>query len=223
MTAAVLSSFGFEVSEDSTSLRVEGVAIDPEVPLLIEADASAAAVALAAGCLSGVRVDVPAPLRASAQGDWRIVEHLRAFGCEVDESKEGLVAVGSPINSADLDLSGEPDLAPVLAVVAAAAALRGAGPSALHGLGTLDGKESARGRVLSSGLQAAGFQCEWSGSSLKIYGQPSSSVPVSVDAQEDHRMAFAFSLLGIIRPNLWLDKGSCIDKSWPGFWSSMAE
>jgi 5-enolpyruvylshikimate-3-phosphate synthase len=34
-------------------------------------------------------------------------------------------------------------------------------------------------------------------------------------------MAFAFALLGVIHPKLWVAKGSCISKSWPGFWSSM--
>lgn len=221
MTAAVLALFGFDVVSRPSSLRVEGAAVDPVASMVIEVDASAAAVALAAGCLSGVRVEVPAPTHGSLQGDWRIVDYLRAFGCVIEESGSTLVAAGPPLNAVDLDLGGEPDLAPVLAVVAAAAALGGAGSSVLSGLGTLDGKESARGQVLSSGLRAAGFQCEWSGVKLKISGEPATFKPVSLDPESDHRMAFAFALLGVIRENVWVSKGSCILKSWPNFWSSM--
>lgn len=221
MTIAVLGSFGFEVVGSSSVLRVEGVAVDAAETMHVEVDASAAAVALAAGCLSGVRVEVPAPAPGSLQGDWRIVQHLRAFGCVIEDSGKSLVAAGPPLNAVDMDLSGEPDLAPVLAVVAAAAALRGAGQSALRGLGTLDGKESPRGKVLAAGLQAAGFKCEWSGLELKIYGKPAQSDHVSLDALMDHRMAFAFALLGIVCPTVWVSQGSCIAKSWPNFWTSM--
>lgn len=221
MTVAVLSEFGVEVIGSPSSMRVQGVAVDPPEPMLIEVDASAAAVALAAGCLSGVRVEVPAPAPGSLQGDWRIVEHLRAFGCVIEDSGASLTAGGAPLNAVDLDLSGEPDLAPVLAVVSAAAAQRGAGQSTLRGLDTLDGKESARGQVLSAGLRAAGFKCEWTGRELEIDGKPAFSHQISLDASMDHRMAFAFALLGIICPTVSVAKGSCIMKSWPNFWSSM--
>jgi len=221
MTKCLLGSFGFQVASSDASVHVLGSAVDPEGPLLVEVDASAAAVALAAGCLAEVRVEVPAPQAGSSQGDWRIVQHLRSFGCLVEEEAGRLIAAGPPVCVADLDLSGEPDLAPVLAVVAAAAASRGAGASRLRGLRTLDGKESARGRVLCEGLRAVGFDCEWSGESLEIDGEPDFSKRIELSAHEDHRMAFAFALLGVIHPKLWVAKGSCISKSWPGFWSSM--
>ena len=221
MTKDVLAIFGYEVSESETALRVHGDAVDPSEAMLVEVDASAAAVALAAGCLAGVRVEVPRPSLNSSQGDWRIVDHLRDFGCVIDQMDSHLVSGGPPLNGVDIDLAGEPDLAPVLAIVAAAAALRGAGSSILRGLETLDRKESARGRVLSSGLQAAGFQCEWSGTSLKICGSSALSKQISLDASGDHRMAFAFALLGLICPNIWVREGGCIEKSWPDFWSAM--
>ena len=221
MTKDLLGEFGFQVSSSDALIHVLGSAVDPEEPLLVEVDASAAAVALAAGCLAEVRVEVPSPQSGSSQGDWRILKHLHSFGCLVEEETGRLIAAGPPTCAADLDLSGEPDLAPVLAAVAAAAASRGAGVSRLRGLRTLDGKESARGRVLCDGFRAAGFDCEWSGEVLEIDGKPDFSKRIELNAHEDHRMAFAFALLGVIHPKLWVAKGSCISKSWPGFWSSM--
>ena len=223
MTLATLEGFGVEISWSGSTCVVSGPAAETSVRLSVEVDASAAAVALAAGCLANVQVEVPAPHTHSLQGDWRIVEHLRAFGCQVELSRGRLIACGPPSSSANLDLSAEPDLAPVLAVVAAAASMSGSGPSLLSGLGTLDAKESPRGRVLASGLIEAGFECVWSGDSLEISGQPSASGPVVLDSYDDHRMAFAFALLGVILPNVWVSKGDCIAKSWPGFWSSMGE
>ena len=223
MTLEVLEAFGVNVSWSGMSCVVGPSSTAPSEPLLVEVDASAAAVALAAGCLANVQVEVPAPGVDSLQGDWRIVEHLRAFGCRVELRRGRLISCGPPLNSANLDLSAEPDLAPVLAVVAAAASMVGSGPSLLSGLGTLDGKESPRGRVLASGLSEAGFACVWSGDSLQISGQPSSLAPLLLDSFDDHRMAFAFALLGVILPNVSVSKGACIAKSWPGFWSSMGQ
>ena len=222
LTRSVLSSFGAAMEGTDGLYRVSGASRDPESELCIEVDASAAAVALAAGCLSGVRVEVPAPAKGSTQGDWRIVEHLRSFGCQVEELEGRLVAAGGPTRGACVDLAGEPDLAPVLTAVAAGAARFGAGESTLSGLHTLDGKESRRGQVLESGLRSAGFSCDWADPELRVGGEFASPGEVTLDSCGDHRMAFAFALLGVLLPEVSVGDGDCIAKSWPNFWSAMS-
>jgi 3-phosphoshikimate 1-carboxyvinyltransferase len=37
----------------------------------------------------------------------------------------------------------------------------------------------------------------------------------------DHRMAFAFALLGLTRPDVRVKDAHCVNKSWPGFWSEL--
>lgn len=222
LTRAVLALFGAEVQEEAEVYRVSAADMDPAEVLVAEVDASAAAVALAAGCLGGVRLEVPGPALGTAQGDWRIVEHLRAFGCEIESSGGKLICAGGPVRGAELDLSGEPDLAPVLAAVAAGAAYVGGGESVLSGLQTLDGKESRRGEVLERGLRAAGFSCVWKDPLLRVGGEGVGSGEVVLEAEGDHRMAFAFALLGVFLPGVWVGGGCCTTKSWPHFWSAMA-
>jgi 3-phosphoshikimate 1-carboxyvinyltransferase len=221
LTRSVLAEFGAVVTTEDGLHRVTGVERGPAAVLDAEVDASAAAVALAAGCIAGVRVEVPGPRAGTAQGDWAIVEHLRAFGCIVDEAGENLVAVGRPLRGARLDLAGEPDLAPVIAIVAAAAAMGGGGSSLLKGLHTLDGKESRRGVVLEGGLQAAGFEAHWADPELSIGGGDARMDEVVLDPVGDHRMAFAFALLGLAVPGVRVSGGACTAKSWPRFWSAM--
>ena len=133
------------------------------------------------------------------------------------------MSLGGPTTGAELDLAGEPDLAPPLAAVAAHVAIRRGERSFLSGLQTLDGKESPRGRVLQAGLRQAGVSCDWRHPVLEIGPECSLTGPQVLDPHGDHRMAFAFALLGVTLPDVSVGPGAGVEKSWPDFWSSMAQ
>lgn len=239
MTIGTLGDFGARVLEETPAhdgdgepcrvFHVRGPLRAPADPIVVEPDASSAAVALAAACLSGGHVRVAGIARTTRQGDARIVEHLRVFGCDASHGDDGLSARGAPVRGAHLDLAGEPDLAPVLAIVAACAAASHGARSRLDGLGTLPGKESSRIDVLAHGLSAAGFAVVATDASLEVgpgVGSTGSTgvarVPeIVLDAHGDHRMAFAFALLGLVRERVWVDGADCVRKSWPGFFDAM--
>jgi len=229
LTERVLESFGVALAGEEhgggTTYRVRGPLRAPSAPLAIEPDASAAAVGLAAAALSGGRARVPGLDLRSAQGDVRIVEHLAAFGVEAGEEQGALWAAGRPTRGAELDLSGEPDLAPVLAAVAAGAALWGGGASRLTGLATLPGKESSRIEVLAGGLARLGLAVEAGPDALAIAPGRGGRVidePLLLDPAGDHRMAFAFALLGLVREGVRVADSHVVAKSWPGFWTDLA-
>ncbi|MEO0651044.1 MAG: hypothetical protein AAFZ65_10235, partial [Planctomycetota bacterium] len=227
LTEQVLAEFGATLEPIPGGGRfdrmVEGPLVAPDHELQIEADASAAAVALAAGCLSGGGVAVEGVDGTSRQGDVRVVEHLRAFGCDAKAGHRALWATGFPTRAAELDLSGEPDLAPVLAAVAGALALIDAssGHSVLTGLHTLPGKESSRIEVLAAGLRALGIHVEATDRSLAIGPGTPHAGPVTLDPHADHRMAFAFALLGLVRPGIRIADPGCVSKSWPSFFEDL--
>ena len=221
LTRAVLQRFGVQIAPPG--FQVKGPLVAPPDPVAIEPDASAAAVALAAGCLSGGEVRVRGLGSSSKQGDVRIVEYLRAFGCEAEARDDELVAHGFPARTVELDLGGEPDLAPVLAALAAAHAWRGGGVSRFTGLETLRGKESDRIAVLAAGFEAAGVAAEASADALRVGPRRSNvATPVLLDPAADHRMAFAFALLGLVRDCLDVSDPECVSKSWPRFWDELA-
>jgi 3-phosphoshikimate 1-carboxyvinyltransferase len=221
LTKDVLEVFGASIEPRDGGFYVSSVLHGPEDALDAEVDASAAAVALCAGVISGVRLEVPAALPGSAQGDWRVIEYLRDFGCVIEEEGGRLIAASGPLRGVELDLSGEPDLAPALASVAAHVALTHGESSSLMGLHTLDGKESPRGQVLCRGFSQAGLACEWRDPVLSVH-PPRSAVGAQVlDSSGDHRMAFAFALLGLSLATVSVSGQDCTAKSWPNFWSSM--
>ena len=226
LTRRVLADFGASCTPlGPEAWRVSGPLRAPADPLAVEPDASAAAVALAAGCLSGGEASVAGLGEDSIQGDVRIVEHLRAFGCEAGADPErGLFARGAPCRGANVDLAGEPDLAPVLAAVAAGAARVGEA-SELTGLETLPRKESSRIEVLAEGLRAVGLEARATSHSLAIGPRtrgPDRKVAVVLDPHGDHRMAFAFALLGLQFEGVAVASPECVSKSWPSFWDDLA-
>jgi 3-phosphoshikimate 1-carboxyvinyltransferase len=240
MTLHTLREFGVTIA--STRMRqneaftVRGPLRAPHAPIAIEPDASSAAVVLGAACLSGGEVVVPGLHSSSRQGDVRAVEYLARFGCRARSDREGLHASGLPTRGVELDLSGEPDLAPVLAAVGACVArnvARGSlefgasaeGITRLRGLGTLPGKESSRIEVLGEGLQAIGCEVEFDSESIAIApGARSAALDESeiyLDPHGDHRMAFAFALLGLVRGGVRVRDPECVAKSWPSFWQDL--
>ncbi len=225
LTVAALAQFGAHVVEEAADgvarFHVRGPLRAPDAPLAVEPDASAAAVALAAGCLSGGEVAFAGVTRRSLLGAARIVEHLSAFGCEACASDDSLRARGVPVRAADVDLAGEPDLAPVIAAVAARAALECGGTSRLAGLGTLPGKESSRIDVLAAGLSACGFAASATRDALSIGLGKVGAPAAPLASHGDHRMAFAFALLGLSVDGVRVADPGCVAKSWPGFWDDL--
>jgi 3-phosphoshikimate 1-carboxyvinyltransferase len=225
MTESVLSEFGVEVDERDGLFTVAGTLSAPAAEIAVEPDASAAAALLAAGCISGGKVRVAGLTSQSVQGDLRIIEHLRAFGCCGTVEAEGTTASGIPRRGAKIDLVGEPDLAPILAAVAAMACLHSGEPSLLEGLGTLEGKESPRLSGLAKALSLLGWQVrsgsDWLGVDAAPGGPPDGAGPVALDPAGDHRMAFAFALLGLGFTGVRIPGCGCVGKSYPNFWEDL--
>lgn len=251
VTKRVLATFGVHIQElptphDPKNLRARqvfeaaGVLTAPSQPFVLDADASAAAVALTAGALTGQALSVRGAFEASAQGDLAIVDWLCQMGAQC-ESKSGQLSVAGALSRGlDADLSATPDLVAPLAAAALGAAWHHGATSRLAGLGTLRHKESDRLAVLSQALRAVGVEAEVGGSDhdpnltigplsngpLATGPHSKSSAPlqpsaVCLDPHNDHRMAFAFALFGLVRPGITVATPEVVAKSWPKFWSMM--
>ena len=107
---------GTETLEGSESESLVALAI-------VKADAveRAGAPFLALGALSPAGVLARGMDLASRQGDRRVLELLRQFGAEACEMPEGIAVRKGALRGIELDAAQNPDLVPVLSVVAAAA------------------------------------------------------------------------------------------------------
>ncbi|MDG2029408.1 MAG: 3-phosphoshikimate 1-carboxyvinyltransferase [Phycisphaerales bacterium] len=212
-----------------STLRGAGAKIGPGVrvapgplngfDLAIEPDASSAIYWWAAAAIvPGSAITVPIPSN-SEQPDMHALEILEAFGAHVERAPHAVTVRGPDrLHGAHVDAERCPDAAVMLAVVAACA--RGA--TRIDGLHTLRVKETDRIHALATEL--ARTECSVTQHDDAIEIDPSTIVPrsIQVGTWNDHRMAMAFGILGLVRPGVTIENPDCVSKSYPGFWRDRA-
>ncbi len=222
MTLRTLETFGITVQEQEDGWQVSGGQHyrSPRT-VKVEGDWSNAAVMLCAGALSG-SVTVTGLDPASGQGDRRIVDMLRRFGAAVTMTAEGVTAEARPLHGVTMDMGENPDLLPVLAVVAAAAR----GRTVLHNAGRVRLKESDRLAAMAAMLRTSGVPVTETAEALAIDG----GGPLHgglVDVCNDHRLVMAAALLGLMaKEGIQVTDIQSVRKSYPDFamdWSRLQQ
>jgi len=177
----------------------------------VEGDWSSASYLLAMGALSG-EVEVENLNPESLQADKMILNLLRDMGAWVKVNKDSVTVRKSGLEAIQADLSHCIDLLPTMAVLAAVAN----GVSQFVGVERARLKESNRVAALRNGLERMGIKVGEETNRLTITGsKPKGSV---IDSQGDHRIAMAFSLLGLIAGETTINNAECVSKTFPQFW-----
>ena len=223
MTVAMLRERGVTVDVDSgdpatARWRVHAGTIaarDTEV----EPDLSNAAPFLAAAAATGGLVTVLGWPRSTTQAGDALRGLLMAMGCEVALAPEGL-RVGGPatLTGIDVDLHDVGELTPVIAALAALAD----SPSTLRGIAHLRGHETDRLTALEAELRAIGATVEQTADGLVITPGPLRAAPWH--AYDDHRMATAGAVIGLVVPGITVDDIGTTAKTLPdfeGLWSTV--
>ena len=216
MTAAVMRAFGATVSDDDgTSWTVGGGYTSPGT-YVIEPDASAASYFLAAAAITGGRVRLEGLGSSSLQGDVAFAGVLADMGAEVDVGPSHIEVRGSGLRGIEVDLRHISDTAPTLAVVAAFAD----GPTTITDIGFVKGKESDRIGAPVRELQRCGVDAEEieGGMIIRPVGRPSAA---TFETYDDHRMAMAFTLVGLVVPGVAIRDPGCVAKTFPAFFQAL--
>ena len=212
MTIECLKKFGINVecSQDFREFEVLKQTYKP-AKYKVEGDWSSASYLLALGAVCGeVAVENLDP--DSLQGDKVILDFLESMGASVMVNKNSVTVRRSKLNGIKADLSNCIDLLPTMAVLAAAAD----GVSELGGIGRARLKESDRVSALSEGLGRMGIKIKEERNKLTITGsEPKVSV---IDSKDDHRIAMAFSILGLLAGETIINNAECVSKTFPQFW-----
>ena len=214
MTSAVMSAFGAEVDDGDRIWSVGGGYVGTDYR--IEPDASAASYFLAAAAITGGRVRIDGLGRDALQGDVAFAEVLGDMGCRVDLGPSHVEVSGRASRGIEVDLSDISDTAPTLAVVAAFAD----SPTRVDGIGFIRDKESDRVAGPVTELRRAGVDAEehHDGFAIRPSGLPS---PATFDTYDDHRMAMAFSLVGLVVNGVEISDPGCVAKTFPGFFQAL--
>lgn len=165
----------------------------------VEPDASTASYFYAAAALTGSEVTVPGlDPGETAQGDIALVEHLAAMGPE--------------LRGIEVDMSNATDVFMTLACVAPFCF----SPTLITGIGGVRVKETDRLAATTENLRQLGIRVEEGPDWLRVFpGEPRAGV--RLPTYEDHRMAMAFSLIGLRVP-VELEDPGVVAKTCPGYW-----
>ena len=179
----------------------------------VEADASSMSYFLGLAAITETTVVIPGIGTGTTQGDIRLTDALADMGCAVNLGDQSIQITGRPLQGTDIDMGSMPDVALTLAAVAAFAST----PTRIRNLANLRVKESDRLRAAATELQRLGCQVEEGEDSLSI--QPTGIWhPALVRTYDDHRVAMAMSLPGLLQPGVAIDDPACVAKSFPNYW-----
>jgi 3-phosphoshikimate 1-carboxyvinyltransferase len=211
MTVAMLGARGAEVDVGDDLWRVAPGKL-AGIEQTIEPDLSSAAPFLAAAVVTGGRIAIPDWPEHSTQPGALLPDLLAAFGAISRWDERGLVIVGpDQVNGADLDLRQAGELTPVIAAIAALAD----SPSHLTGVEYLRGHETDRLAALTKELRGLGTDVEELSDGLSI--NPTRMHGGTFSTYDDHRLAMAAAVVGLVVPDVLLDDVATTAKTYPGF------
>lgn len=179
----------------------------------IESDASAASYFFAAPAVCSGIVRVENISRRFKQGDIAFLDILQKMGCTVTDGGDTIEVIGSSdLRGIEADMRDIPDTAQTLAVIAPFAST----PTIIRGIASARAKETDRVSATCSELTRLGVRVEEHVDGMTIH--PCKSIrPASVRTYNDHRMAMAFSLIGLRIPGLTIEDIGCVSKTFPGY------
>ena len=213
LTLDVMAQFGVKANRISqTRYKVGGGQSYTPGRFRVEPDLSNAGYFWAAGAVTGKKIGVAHIDAHSLQGDKKQVSILEQMGCRVTEAG-GVVSVsGGDLTAVDVDMSDTPDAVPAIAVVAAFAN----GTTRIRNIGHLRVKECDRIDAVCSQLEKMGIKtCQEIDAMAITGGSPKGAF---IETFNDHRIAMAFSIAGLVIPGMKIQNPSCVEKSFPTFW-----
>lgn len=183
---------------------------------IVEGDYSSASYLLAAIAINGGHAKILNLFSSSKQGDKLILDILSKMGAKIkvfDDYVE--ISSDGKLKGIDVDLSNAPDLLITVAVLAAMAE----GTSNITGVKHARVKETDRIDTTCKQLRKLNCDLEEFEDGMRITGGLSSGI---VDSCGDHRLAMAFSLVGL-RHDIEIINGEVFDVSFPNFIEAMSE
>lgn len=218
MTIAVMREFGADVQREAYShFRVLP---RPYVGrrFAIEPDASGAHYFWAAAALCGGSVRVAGLGTSSVQGDVHFVDILEQMGAKVTRDSDTIeVSGGGELDGVDVDMNAISDTAPTLAAIAPFARR----PVRIRNIAHVRLQESDRLHAVATELQRLGVRVRELADGLEI--EPSKVQGTVVDTYDDHRLAMAFSLIGLRTTGMGIRDPECVRKTFPEYFERLEE
>ncbi len=217
MTISTLAMFGVRAIRTERGYKITGKkCLKSPKKAVADGDWSNAAFFICAGAFRD-EVTVTGLDPFSAQGDKRVCEFLKGFGAAVITVNSQVTVSAEQLHACDIDLSDNPDLLPILAVVATQAV----GTSRFTGAKRLKLKESDRLLTVADMINSLGGEAKVLPDGIIVKGAP--LVGGEVDSHNDHRIAMAAAIAASVCSQPVIIKGAkAVNKSYPTFFEDFA-
>jgi 3-phosphoshikimate 1-carboxyvinyltransferase len=223
MTLGMMADFGVQVERQGyTRFLILPQKYHSPGIYTIESDATAASYFFITPALCGGTLRVEGITRRSMQGDVAFLDILEQMGCSVSQGSDWVMVSCSPedapLRGLTVDMVDIPDTAQTLAALAPFAST----PTTIRGIASARRKESDRVAALCTELARLGVGVEEHPDGLTIH--PCDELfPAQIHTYQDHRMAMAFSMIGLKIPGITILEPNCVSKTFPGFYEVLAQ
>ena len=225
MTVAMMQQFGVRVEKpDETTFFVPGGQTYTARNYFIEPDMSAACYFYAMAPLLGISMTVPHIPEQSLQGDVQFLDILKQMGCQVayDASRGSFTATGTlnrRFSGISVNLGSFSDQTMTLAAIAPFANSK----TTITGISHIKYQECDRFHAIINELTRVGIICREinDGDGLEI--TPGTPHAAEIETYDDHRMAMAFSLLGLRVEGIVIKNAECCRKTFETYFKVLEQ
>ncbi len=216
ITLRMMEQFGISVKRDGNQCVVPSIMPFGLNEYQIEPDVSGACYFYGMALLLGCDVSVKNVHKDSLQGDIKFLEILEKMGCLIVEDPEGVWVKGSQVKTfpgMDIDMKDFSDQTMTMAVLAPFAE----NETCIRNVGHIRFQESDRISAIITELTRIGVVCKEIEEGTGILIQPGQVMGGEIETYEDHRMAMAFTLIGLKTGNIVIKNPGCCAKTFENY------
>lgn len=218
MTTMLMEHYGVQVTKPQNDIFVIPVSSSYKArDYSVEPDASTASYFAAAAAVVGGYVTIEnLPIESSLQGDTQFLRVLESMGCTLSQKGTSTTVTGPSdgvLKGVTVDMGDISDTMMTLACVAPYAN----SPTKITNIAHVRVKESDRVHSVAEGLGKMGIRVEETESSITVY--PGTPIGATIDTFSDHRIAMAFSIMGLVTSGVVIDDYTCVAKTCPEFFN----
>ncbi|MDP4146493.1 MAG: 3-phosphoshikimate 1-carboxyvinyltransferase [Bacillota bacterium] len=215
-TLSMMEQFGIKFTQDGSIYTVPNGCHYNVETYNIEPDVSGACYFYAMAPLLGASVLVKNVHYNSIQGDIKFLDVLEQLGCVTEDTEQGIRVSGvnnGIFNGITIDMNNFSDQTMTLAVLAPFAN----SPTTIENISHIRHQETDRINAILQELTKLGIQCEEVKEQKGIRIYPGIIHPETIETYEDHRMAMAFTLIGLRVGGIKISNPNCCAKTFENY------
>jgi len=220
ITRRMMEQFGIQTEFDGENYFIKGNRSYQAGTYEIEPDVSAACYFYAMAVLTGGRALVLGVHEDSMQGDKKFLEVLKQLGAVVTDKEQGIEVCRTKDGTyfgIEIDMNDFSDQTMTLAAIMPFAKSK----TKITGIGHIRLQESDRLSAIATELTKMGIRVEEGKDSLVIY--PGIPQPSEIETYDDHRMAMAFSLIGLKADGITILNPMCCKKTFEEYFDILEQ